>query len=89
MNNFYAQYRSIEPYLKKKDLKEDDIGKVAYHQTPEQRKLLVCYSTCHMVVHDIFCAIIDFFILAVHLSHNKTASCVGVKHMRSLIRKAV
>merc|ERR1719415_433251 len=40
MNNFYAQYKSIEPYLKKRDLKEEDMGKTAYHQTPEQRKLL-------------------------------------------------
>lgn len=41
MNNFYAQYKAIDPYLKKKDVNEDQIGKVAYHQTPEQRKLLV------------------------------------------------
>ncbi len=41
MNNFYAQYKFIEPYLKKKDLSEKDVGKEALHQTPEQRKLLV------------------------------------------------
>ena len=41
MNNFYAQYKFIEPYLKKKDLKEEDVGKEALKQSPEQRKLLV------------------------------------------------
>jgi len=40
MSNFYAQYRSIEPYLKKKDMKEEDIGKVAYKQSPEDRAKL-------------------------------------------------
>jgi len=40
MNNFYAQYHWIEPYLKKKDLKEEDIGKKSFEQSPEQRKLL-------------------------------------------------
>ncbi|XP_074653849.1 succinate dehydrogenase [ubiquinone] iron-sulfur subunit, mitochondrial-like [Tubulanus polymorphus] len=40
MTNFYAQYRSIEPYLKKKDVSEEDIGKEPYSQTPEQRAKL-------------------------------------------------
>ena len=43
MNNFYAQYKFIEPYLKKKDLKEEDVGKEALKQSPEQRKLLVSF----------------------------------------------
>ncbi|ELU09592.1 hypothetical protein CAPTEDRAFT_21987 [Capitella teleta] len=37
MNNFYAQYKHIEPYLKKKDVQEEDYGKVAYFQSPEDR----------------------------------------------------
>ncbi len=41
MNNFYAQYKYIEPYLKKKDLKESELGKESFFQSPEQRKLLV------------------------------------------------
>jgi len=40
MNNFYAQYKSIEPYLKKKDLKDEDIGKTSYFQSPEDRAKL-------------------------------------------------
>jgi len=40
MNNFYAQYKHIEPYLKKKDLKDEDIGKTAYFQSPEDRAKL-------------------------------------------------
>jgi len=40
MNNFYAQYKYIEPYLKKKDVKESDIGKKPYVQSPEDRALL-------------------------------------------------
>ena len=50
MNNFYAQYKHIEPYLKKKDLKEDDIGKTAYFQSPEDRAKLVrgCF---HFIFH--------------------------------------
>ncbi|KAK6321422.1 succinate dehydrogenase [ubiquinone] iron-sulfur subunit, mitochondrial [Coregonus clupeaformis] len=38
MSNFYAQYKSIEPYLKKKD--ETNEGKEQYHQTVEDRKKL-------------------------------------------------
>ena len=41
MNNFYAQYKSIEPYLKKKDMGEDDIGKVSLKQSPKDREKLV------------------------------------------------
>uniref|UniRef100_A0AAZ3RNG0 Succinate dehydrogenase [ubiquinone] iron-sulfur subunit, mitochondrial n=1 Tax=Oncorhynchus tshawytscha TaxID=74940 RepID=A0AAZ3RNG0_ONCTS len=38
MSNFYAQYKSIEPYLKKKD--ETNEGKEQYHQTVEDRQKL-------------------------------------------------
>ena len=45
MNNFYAQYRAIEPYLKKKGVKEEDIGKEQYLQTIDDRaKLVSIYS---------------------------------------------
>ena len=45
MNNFYAQYRAIEPYLKKKGVKEEDIGKEQYLQTIDDRaKLVGIYS---------------------------------------------
>ncbi|XP_029650100.1 succinate dehydrogenase [ubiquinone] iron-sulfur subunit, mitochondrial [Octopus sinensis] len=40
MNNFYAQYASIEPYLKKKDIKEEDVGKEQYLQSVEDRAKL-------------------------------------------------
>jgi len=40
MANFYAQYRSIEPYLRRKDMKEEDYGKVSHLQSPEDRKKL-------------------------------------------------
>ncbi|XP_005108883.2 succinate dehydrogenase [ubiquinone] iron-sulfur subunit, mitochondrial [Aplysia californica] len=40
MSNFYAQYRSIEPYLKKKDVKDGDIGKESYLQSVEDRAKL-------------------------------------------------
>ena len=39
MSNFYAQYKSIEPYLKKKD--ESNEGKEQYLQTVEDRQKLV------------------------------------------------
>lgn len=39
MSNFYAQYKSIEPYLKKKD--ETNEGKEQYHQSVEDRQKLV------------------------------------------------
>ncbi|CAB1336369.1 unnamed protein product [Coregonus sp. 'balchen'] len=38
MSNFYAQYKSIEPFLKKKD--ESQEGKEQYHQTVEDRQKL-------------------------------------------------
>jgi len=41
MANFYAQYASIEPYLKKKGMKEEDIGKESYLQSVEDRAKLV------------------------------------------------
>ncbi|XP_064610890.1 succinate dehydrogenase [ubiquinone] iron-sulfur subunit, mitochondrial-like [Liolophura sinensis] len=40
MNNFYAQYASIEPYLKKKDSNDADIGKESYLQSVEDRAKL-------------------------------------------------
>ncbi|CAL8099725.1 unnamed protein product [Calicophoron daubneyi] len=40
MNNFYAQYRFIEPYLKKKGVSEEDIGKAVYYQSVEDRAKL-------------------------------------------------
>lgn len=47
MNNFYEQYRSIEPYLKKKT--EVDYGKEQYLQSIEDRKKLVrCSSALHV-----------------------------------------
>lgn len=39
MSNFYAQYKSIEPYLKKKD--ETQEGKDQYFQSVEDRQKLV------------------------------------------------
>lgn len=39
MSNFYAQYKSIEPYLKKKD--ETKEGKEQYFQSLEDRQKLV------------------------------------------------
>jgi len=39
MNNFYEQYKSIEPYLKKKT--EVEYGKEQYLQSMEDRKKLV------------------------------------------------
>ncbi len=39
MSNFYAQYKSIEPYLKKKD--ESKQGKEQYLQSVEDRQKLV------------------------------------------------
>lgn len=45
MSNFYAQYRSIEPYLKKKDASEKDIGKQQYFQSVEDRAKLVSWSS--------------------------------------------
>ncbi|KAL3861602.1 hypothetical protein ACJMK2_007627 [Sinanodonta woodiana] len=40
MNNFYAQYRAIEPYLKKKNMTEADIGKKQYLQNMQDRAKL-------------------------------------------------
>lgn len=39
MSNFYAQYKSIEPYLKKKD--EANEGKEQYLQSVQDRQKLV------------------------------------------------
>merc|ERR1712038_1210830 len=40
MGNFYAQYMAIEPYLKKKGVKESDVGKESYLQSVEDRAKL-------------------------------------------------
>nr|AAW27154.1 SJCHGC06828 protein [Schistosoma japonicum] len=56
MNNFYAQYRFIEPYLKKKNVTEEDFGKKTYYQSVEDRAKLdglyecllcaCCFTSC-------------------------------------------
>ena len=48
MNNFYEQYKSIEPYLKKKT--EVEYGKEQYLQTIEDRKKLVS-KISHLYMH--------------------------------------
>jgi succinate dehydrogenase (ubiquinone) iron-sulfur subunit len=40
MNNFYAQYKYIKPYLQNKSLKEEDIGKKQFLQSVEDRAKL-------------------------------------------------
>lgn len=45
MSNFYAQYKSIEPYLKKKD--ESQEGKAQYFQSVEDRQKLVIKPTSY------------------------------------------
>ncbi|KAI0243355.1 Succinate dehydrogenase [ubiquinone] iron-sulfur subunit, mitochondrial [Lamellibrachia satsuma] len=40
LNNFYAQYRFIEPWLKKKDVKDADMGNTQFLQSPEDRDKL-------------------------------------------------
>jgi len=39
MSNFYDQYRTIEPYLKRKN--ESEAGKESYLQSVEDREKLV------------------------------------------------
>jgi len=46
MNNFYAQYKYIKPYLQKKNVNEEDIGKKSYLQSPEDRAKLVELLCC-------------------------------------------
>lgn len=48
MSNFYAQYRAIEPYLKKKDFKEEDVGKAQNLQSIKDRAKLVIVLSVHM-----------------------------------------
>ncbi len=38
MANFYAQYRFIEPYLKKKEITDDQIGEKVYFQSVKDRE---------------------------------------------------
>lgn len=45
MSNFYAQYTSIEPYLKKKDDATREIGKQQFLQSVENRAKLVSFKT--------------------------------------------
>ncbi|KAL3317319.1 hypothetical protein Ciccas_004029 [Cichlidogyrus casuarinus] len=40
MNNFYAQYRYIEPYLKKKEVSEAELGKASFKQSVQDREKL-------------------------------------------------
>uniref|UniRef100_A0A8C8DH61 Succinate dehydrogenase [ubiquinone] iron-sulfur subunit, mitochondrial n=1 Tax=Oryzias sinensis TaxID=183150 RepID=A0A8C8DH61_9TELE len=48
MSNFYAQYKSIEPYLKKKDGSQE--GKTQYFQSVEDRQKLVrCSDLTHIL----------------------------------------
>ena len=55
MNNFYAQYKQIEPYLKKKDVKAGEEGREPYYQSPEDRAKLVrsthSYCAAHCTLH--------------------------------------
>lgn len=46
MNNFYAQYKHIKPYLQKKNVSEEDIGKKSYLQSPEDRAKLDYMIDC-------------------------------------------
>ena len=41
MSNFYAQYTSIEPYLKKKGGSDANIGQAQYLQSVKDRAKLV------------------------------------------------
>lgn len=47
MTNFYEQYRSIEPYLKKKT--EVEYGKEQYLQSIEDRKKLVIIAALQLI----------------------------------------
>ena len=47
MNNFYAQYTAIEPYLKKKDT---SVRTEEYNQSPTDRAKLVCSIICSHLV---------------------------------------
>lgn len=47
MSNFYAQYKSIEPYLKKKDGAQE--GKEQYFQSVEDRQKLVKFSSSFQI----------------------------------------
>lgn len=46
MNNFYAQYKYIEPYLKKKNFTEEDNGKTSFLQSPADRAKLDYMVDC-------------------------------------------
>ena len=47
MTHFYDQYRSIEPYLKRKD--DSEVGKETYLQSVEDRKKLVGLFTAYIL----------------------------------------
>jgi len=46
MNNFYAQYKHIKPYLIKNSVKEEDIGKNQFLQSPAERAKLDVMVDC-------------------------------------------
>ena len=50
LTNFYSQYKSIEPWLKRKDPKPAGPNgeEIEYHQTPEERVLLDGLYECIM-----------------------------------------
>lgn len=49
MSNFYDQYKSVEPYLQRKD--ESQAGKKEYFQSIEDRKKLVSiYWPCVIIL---------------------------------------
>lgn len=54
MSNFYAQYESIEPFLKKKGMKDEDIGKESYLQSVQDRAKLVRYTPKKININEIF-----------------------------------
>ena len=43
LSNFYAQYKSIEPFLKRKDA-DIKMGQQQFFQSPEDRAKLVSFS---------------------------------------------
>lgn len=47
LNNFYDQYRSIQPWLQRKDAKK--VGNQQYLQSVEDRKKLVNKLLCHHI----------------------------------------
>lgn len=50
LNNFYEQYRSIQPWLQHKDAKK--VGNQQYLQSVEDRKKLVSKLLCQQYLFD-------------------------------------